>query len=61
MHKFRVEAQETVLYVIEVEAENEATLNQQISNGEISFNSVDIVDGENFHVTFIEHICEFCQ
>ena len=50
MPKFRVMAQETVYYMVEVEAESADAVRDSVTEGDIEFSSDDIVDGDDFNL-----------
>ena len=54
MPKFTVMAQETVYYMIEVEAESEQAIRDDFEEGNLNFNNTDIVDGEDLGLLSIE-------
>ena len=54
MKKFRVQAREQVYYEIEIEAENEAELNDLLNSGDVNWG--DAIDGDNFFVEYVEDI-----
>jgi hypothetical protein len=56
MPKFRVMAQETVYYMVEVEAESADAVRDSITVGDIGFASEDIVDGDNFNIMSVEPV-----
>jgi hypothetical protein len=56
MPKFRVMAQETVYYMVEVEAESAAAVRDLVTQGDIEFSSDDIVDGDDFNLRSVEPV-----
>ena len=56
MPKFRVMAQETVYYMVEVEAESADAVRDSITEGDVEFSSDDIVDGDNFNLMSFEPV-----
>ena len=56
MPKFRVRAQETVYYMVEVEAESADAVRDSITEGDIEFSSENIVDGDNFNLMSVEPV-----
>jgi len=56
MPKFTVMAQETVYYMIEVEAESEQAIRDDFEEGNLNFNNTDIVDGEDLGLLSIESV-----
>ena len=54
MKKFRVQAREQVYYEIEIEAENEAELNELLDSGDVNWGNA--IDGDNFFVEYVEDI-----
>ena len=56
MPKFRVRAQETVYYMVEVEAESADAVRDLITEGDIEFSSEDIVDGDDFNLMSVEPV-----
>ena len=56
MPKFKVMAQETVFYMIEVEAESEQAVRDDFTEGNLNFNNTDIVDGEDFNLLSVEPV-----
>jgi hypothetical protein len=56
MPKFTVMAQETVYYMIEVEAESEQAVRDDFTKGNLSFDSTDIIDGDDFNLLSIEPV-----
>jgi hypothetical protein len=56
MPKFNVMAQETVYYMIEVEAESAQAIRDDFEEGELNFDSTDIVDGEDLNLLSVEPV-----
>jgi len=56
MPKYRVMAHETVYYMVEVEAASADAVRDSITEGDIEFSSVDIVDGDNFNIMSVEPV-----
>ena len=56
MPKFNVMAQETVYYMIEVEAESAQSIRDDFEEGELNFDSTDIVDGEDLNLLSVEPV-----
>lgn len=56
MPKFSVMAQETVYYMIEVEAESEQAVRDDFTEGNLDFNHTDIIDGDDFNLLSIEPV-----
>lgn len=56
MPKFNVMAQETVYYLIEVEAESEQAVRDDFAEGNLIFNNTDIVDGEDLNILSIDPV-----
>ena len=56
MPKFRIRAQETVYYMVEVEAESADAVRDLITEGDIEFASEDIVDGDDFNLMSVEPV-----
>jgi hypothetical protein len=56
MPKFNVMAQETVYYMIEVEAESAQAVRDDFEEGELNFDSTDIVDGEDLNLLSVEPV-----
>jgi hypothetical protein len=56
MPKFLVRAQETVYYLIEVEAETEQDIRDDFTLGNLDFDNKDIVDGEDFNLLSVEPV-----
>ena len=56
MPKYRIRAHETVYYMVEVEAESADEVRDLVTEGEIEFSSVDIVDGDNFNLMSVEPV-----
>jgi hypothetical protein len=56
MPKYRIRAHETVYYMVEVEAESADAVRDLVTEGEIEFSSVDIVDGDNFNLMSVEPV-----
>ena len=56
MPKYRVMAHETVYYMVEVEAESADAVRDLITEGDVEFSSVDIVDGDNFNLMSVEPV-----
>jgi hypothetical protein len=56
MPKFRVMAQETVYYMVEVEAESADAVRDSVTEGDIEFSSDDIVDGDDFNLMSVEPV-----
>jgi hypothetical protein len=56
MPKFTVMAQETVYYMIEVEAESEQAVRDDFAEGNLGFDGTDVVDGEDFNLFSIEPV-----
>jgi hypothetical protein len=56
MPKFNVMAQETVYYMIEVEAESAQAIRDDFEDGELNFDSTDIVDGEDLNLLSVEPV-----
>jgi len=56
MPKFSVMAQETVYYMIEVEAESAQAVRDDFEAGNLNFDSKDIVDGEDLNLLSVEPV-----
>jgi hypothetical protein len=56
MPKYRVMAHETVYYMVEVEAASADAVRDLITEGDIEFSSVDIVDGDDFNIMSVEPV-----
>jgi hypothetical protein len=56
MPKFRVMAQETVYYMVEVEAASADAVRDLFTQGDIVFDSWDIVDGDDFNLRSVEPV-----
>jgi hypothetical protein len=56
MPKFNVMAQETVYYMIEVEAESEQAVRDDFTVGNLDFGHKDIIDGDDFNLLSIEPV-----
>jgi hypothetical protein len=56
MPKYRVIAQETVYYLIEVEAESEQAVRDDFTDGNLDFNHTDIIDGDDFNLISVEPV-----
>ena len=56
MPKFTVMAQETVYYMIEVEAESAQAIRDDFEEGELNFGNEDIIDGDDLNLLSIEPV-----
>jgi hypothetical protein len=56
MPKFNVMAQETVYYMIEVEAESAQAVRDDFEEGELNFGNEDIIDGDDLNLLSIEPV-----
>jgi hypothetical protein len=56
MPKFSVMAQETVFYMIEVEAESVQAIRDDFEEGELNFGNEDIIDGDDLNLLSIEPV-----